>query len=217
MFDALLTPLLILIVVSVGLAFLKSFLSKPKVKGAIGEVKLHDNLQRQLSDEYRVVTNILMPSEHEARQDDTTQIDHVVVSRYGVFVIETKNYEGWILGGERQKTWTQSLYKKKFKFQNPLHQNYKHMKAIQSRFKVSDDKIQSLVVFVGKSEFKTDMPDNVVDMSGVLGYIQSFDKKVISQDFADNVVYELKTYKFDTTRDDNKQHVQRLRKQHAEK
>jgi len=36
----------------------------------------------------------------------TTQIDHIVVSRYGIFVIETKNYRGWIFGSEKQRDWT---------------------------------------------------------------------------------------------------------------
>ncbi len=61
----------------------------------------------------------------------TTQIDHLLLSPFGVFVIETKNYKGWIFGSERQKQWTQKIYKKSFKFQNPIHQNYKHMKVLE--------------------------------------------------------------------------------------
>lgn len=42
-------------------------------------------------------------------QGGTTQIDHVLVSIYGVFVIETKNMNGWIFGDERSPKWTQSI------------------------------------------------------------------------------------------------------------
>jgi len=37
-------------------------------------------------------------------EGSTTQIDHFLLSPYGLFVIETKNYKGWIFGSERQKT-----------------------------------------------------------------------------------------------------------------
>lgn len=56
--------------------------------------------------------------------DGTTQIDHVFVSRFGVFVVETKNMAGWIFGSERGRRWTQVLPGgRKTSFQNPLRQN----------------------------------------------------------------------------------------------
>ena len=42
--------------------------------------------------------------------DETTQIDHVIISRFGIFVIETKNFTGWIFGSENQKQWTKTTY-----------------------------------------------------------------------------------------------------------
>jgi hypothetical protein len=52
--------------------------------------------------------------------DGTTQIDHILVSRFGVFVIETKDYKGWIFADATRANWTQVLFKVKFKFQNPF-------------------------------------------------------------------------------------------------
>ncbi|WP_350617509.1 nuclease-related domain-containing protein, partial [Pseudomonas sp. HY7a-MNA-CIBAN-0227] len=61
----------------------------------------------------------------------STQIDHVIVSIYGIFVIETKNYKGWIFGNEKQRQWTQAFPNgRKYKFQNPLRQNYLHIKTL---------------------------------------------------------------------------------------
>ena len=57
-------------------------------------------------------------------EDGTTQIDHVLVSRFGIFVIETKDYKGWIFAGAGDRYWTQVLYRTKFRFQNPLRQNH---------------------------------------------------------------------------------------------
>lgn len=42
-------------------------------------------------------------------KDGTTQIDHILVTRFGVFVIETKDYKGWIFANAKQANWTQVL------------------------------------------------------------------------------------------------------------
>ena len=73
---------------------------------------------------YHLLNNLTLPD-----QDGTTQIDHVLVSTKGVFVIETKNYAGWIFGDEKSKQWTQVIYRVKSKFQNPIRQNFKHLKS----------------------------------------------------------------------------------------
>lgn len=85
----------------------------------------------------------------------TTQIDHVVVSRFGIFVIETKNMKGWIYGSADQAQWTQVIYRHKSKFQNPIRQNYKHVKAIQELLDVEVHNLHSVVAFIGSGVPKT--------------------------------------------------------------
>ena len=94
---------------------------KPTIKGWVGEKKVARYLRR-LSEEYTVLNDVILPTE-----TGTTQIDHIVVSPYGVFVIETKNYRGWIFGGEKSAQWTQNIYGHKRSFMNPLRQNYAHV------------------------------------------------------------------------------------------
>jgi predicted RNA-binding Zn-ribbon protein involved in translation (DUF1610 family) len=81
--------------------------------------------------------------------------------------------KGWIFGSPQQKTWTQKIYKQTTKFQNPLHQNYKHTQTLQLALELDPEKLFSLVVFVGDSDFKTDMPENVVYAGGYIRYIKS--------------------------------------------
>jgi len=100
----------------------------------------------------------------------------LVLSVYGIFVVEIKNYSGWIFGNEKSKYWTQVLYTKRSQFQNPLRQNYKHVKAIAQYLDIETDKIFSVVYFVGDAEFKTDMPTNVLNKD-LSNYILS--KKLI--------------------------------------
>lgn len=113
----------------------------------------------------------------------TTQIDHVLVSVYGVFVVETKNMSGWIFGDERARKWTQSIYGKKFQFQNPLHQNFRHVKALEELLGLPDSVIHPVVFFIGECEFKTPMPANVLNR-GLSRYIQSFTARVFTPEEA---------------------------------
>jgi len=74
-------------------------------KGMIGEAIVNLSTKYLLDrSEYHLLKNVTLPLE-----EGTTQIDHIIVSRFGVFVIETKNMKGWIFGDARQKTWTQKI------------------------------------------------------------------------------------------------------------
>ena len=64
--------------------------------------------------------NVILPS-----RSGTTQIDHIIISVYGLFIVETKNKKGWIFGTEYQTVWTQSIYGMNYTFQNPLKQTYR--------------------------------------------------------------------------------------------
>jgi len=128
---------------------------------------------RKKNEEYHLFNNVILKT-----PDGTTEIDHIVISPYGIFVIETKDYKGWIFGSEDQKMWTQSLFgpnytSTKYHFQNPIRQNYKHVKAIQDFLKIDSKFIFNVVVFSGTAEFKTDIPVNVRSMHNLIPYIKS--------------------------------------------
>lgn len=139
------------------------------IKGWVGEAM--GGLAAKLfldGKDYRSVNNVTLET-----SNGTTQIDHVIVSRFGIFVVEAKNYQGWIFGGENQAEWTQSLPGgKKFRFQNPLRQNYRHIKALSEFLGLAEDRFHSVVMFWGESQFKTPMPANVMS-SGYATYIKA--------------------------------------------
>lgn len=126
--------------------------------------------------------------------DGTTQIDHILISPYGIFVIETKNFKGWIFGDANQKKWTQSLYKNKFQFQNPIHQNFKHVKAVQNFLNVNSKFIFSIVVFAGNSRFMTDMPENVMQLPNLLPYIEAHTQRILSDSKVEEFCQKLEAY-----------------------
>ena len=111
----------------------------------------------------------------------TTQIDHVLVSTKGIFVIETKHYKGWIFGNPKSKLWTQVIYKNKYKFRNPLFQNYKHVKEIQRIFGfLKPQLIHNVVVFSGESTFKSAKIDNVFSIKELIPTIEKYPDGVLS-------------------------------------
>ena len=114
-------------------------------------------------------------------KDGTTQIDHILVSRFGVFVIETKDYKGWIFANAKQANWTQMIFKRKFKFQNPIFQNLRHVRAVQSLLEfLPPEVVKSVVVFTGEAEFKTEVPDGVFTLPRFIEYVQSQNTDVLS-------------------------------------
>ena len=162
---------------------LKSFL-----KGFSGE--LQSTLAQKVfldSVAYVDINNITLPT-----ANGTTQIDHVIVSRFGIFVVETKNMSGWIFGDEKSAQWTQSLPGgRKFKFQNPLHQNYQHVKVLQEFLGLESEKLFSVVMFWGEAEFKTPMPANVMT-HGYVPYIKSKLDVLFTGDEMDEIILAIR-------------------------
>ena len=160
----------------IPIAILTAILKSPWFKGAVGEFIVNTLAKIILNkNEYHLIKNVTLPTE-----DGTTQIDHIIVSKYGIFVVETKNMKGWIFGSPNQKQWTQKIYKHSKQFQNPLNQNSKHVKTIESLFELNDQQVHSVVVFVGDSTFKTEMPENVTYGFGYIRFIKSKNQTVLA-------------------------------------
>ena len=191
----------------IPIALLVTILKSSLFKGILGEVlvKLFGKLLLP-SDVYRGIHNVTLQT-----PDGTTQIDHVFVSRFGIFVVETKNMQGWIFGGEHLAQWTQRIYKKSFKFQNPLRQNYKHVKALEALLDVPPETIHSVVVFAGNSTFKTPMPANVTKAGGYIRYIKSFQTPVLTESQVEAAVSQIQSGRLEPTRETHRQHVQQLK------
>ena len=150
--------------------------------------------------------------------DGTTQIDHILVSRFGVFVIETKDYKGWIFADGQQSTWTQVFPRGKFKFQNPLFQNMRHVQAVQGLLDfLPPNAIRSAVVFTGDAEFKTDMPAGVFTVSGLLEHLHSFSEEVMSLNRVQFCVGRLETSRLAISGQTDVQHVESLKKRFGQR
>lgn len=85
----------------------------------------------------------------------TTEIDQIIVHVKGIFVIESKNYRGWIFGQDKDNNWTQRLPDgRKFQFYNPVKQNQLHISALKSLLSLEDGCFISFIVFGNDCDFK---------------------------------------------------------------
>jgi hypothetical protein len=191
----------------IPLALLGVLLRSSRVKGIVGERLVRAALRLRLDRAtYRAMHDLTLPT-----PDGTTQIDHVVVSRYGIFVIETKNMKGWIFGGARQAQWTQKIHRHTTRFRNPLLQNYKHVKALQALLDVPPETIHSVVSFVGDSTFKTPLPENVTQGARFIGYIRSFREPVFSDAAVEAVLQRIADGRLKPGSTTHRAHVQSLK------
>jgi hypothetical protein len=179
-----------------------------------GEALLTQTLSKHFNTEdYHPLNHITLK-----HGDLTTQIDHILVSRFGVFVIETKDYTGWIFGNANHDTWTQATYRDKFKFQNPIHQNYLHVKAVEQLLDfVPPSAIHSVVVFVGDAEFKTDMPAGVFTLPQLIEHLKGRTKEVLSLNRVQFCVGRLETARLQVSQQTDLEHVQALQRRYGRK
>lgn len=183
---------------------LKAFL--PEIKGWLGERFVSKILSSLRKEEYKVINNVMLKTNR-----GTTQIDHIVVSIYGIFVIETKNYKGWITGGEFSDEWTKNMYGKKYKFRNPLKQNYGHVKTLEELLDLATDKFIPIVVFSVNTEIKVNTKKPVVYTANLKKEILSHKEERFNVLELNKIVKQIKSLNVDS-KDNRKKHVADINK-----
>ncbi len=117
---------------------------------------------KKLPSEYLILNNIMF----KTKDEHTHQIDHIVISKYGIFVIETKQYNGYIKGNDYDKKWEIYFGRKKFYTNNPVHQNYGHIQSLKEILTINDSCFISIVCI--SSRAKTNIKS---DIAIVLPYL----------------------------------------------
>lgn len=181
---------IVVIIVQVIIAIIHRYYL-PKIKGAKGEYHVSRVLRKLDKREYRVFNDIYLKVNSRS-----TQIDHLVISIYGIFVIETKNYSGWIHGAEKSEYWTQTFFKNKKKFRNPIKQNWAHifiLKEILQDFSQID--FYPIIVFSGNAELKNVYSNTpVIYKRDLKRLIQGYKTVTLSKDQIDDITDHLTAF-----------------------
>jgi len=149
----------------------------PKFRGFMGEFWVKMELNKLDKNKYIILNDIMLEDEN-----GTHQIDHIVISQYGIFVIEMKNYYGMITGSEYKDTWIQHLGKNKYYFKNPIHQNYGHIKSLEKILNLDNNLFISIVCFSNQAKLKLDIKSIVTQLDYLKDTIKQFNKTIIIDD-----------------------------------
>jgi len=188
------------LIIILAILLRKNGITRSNVRGNVGEWQVA-NVLKQLNPEQFVVLNDIMFEKQQTAANEiaTTQIDHIVVSIYGIFVIETKNYAGKIYGTEKSPKWQYYSHGNKYEFYNPLRQNYKHTKTLQDLLMRNaqaigimgaDFLIYPIVAFSGNAEIRVQVTGaDVVYFGNVPQAIYSHcSQPVLTKQQVDNIV-----------------------------
>lgn len=126
-----------------------------RIVGAAGEMWVRKELKKLNQDDYKVINDLLI----KTSDGKTHQIDHIVISKYGIFVIETKQYNGYIKGTDYDKNWSIKCGKNRYYIKNPIHQNYGHLKSLSEVLKIPLEEFISIVCI--SSNAKLNITSNI--------------------------------------------------------
>ena len=174
------------------------------IVGWFGEHWVKQELKKLPKDRYKIINNVLLK-----RGDRTCQIDHVVVSPYGIFVIETKQYNGFFVGGKYDKKWTMYAGKRKYYYENPIRQNYGHCMIVKELLKLDDSSVFNIVCIPSNAKLRIKHDGELTRNTTIIKKILSYQKEVIKNH--DEIFEKLERLNI---RDKNirKQHIQNIKK-----
>lgn len=156
---------------------------KPKIKGFLGEMIIRFRLLFLNKKEYKIIHNV-----HVFYNGMMSQIDHIIVSCYGIFVLETKNYKGWIFGSEKAYEWTQVIFNNRYKLYNPLRQNLGHVKALKANLsEYTTVDYFPIVVFIGSARLKINSTFPVIKHTKLLKTIKGTKDININEEIRDEI------------------------------
>ena len=171
LFKYYLTNPLIIFILILGII---SIFFKPQIIGWFGEYWTKKALKKLPQNRYKIINDVWI------RTNDTThQIDHIVISVYGIFCIETKQYHGFITGRKYDKYWVRHLGKKKYYYTNPIRQNYGHVKSLAELLNLPEEKIYNIVCIPSEVTLKIQQDGEVVGYKSIVKKILSYQEIVI--------------------------------------
>jgi hypothetical protein len=173
----LLIVLFFVLLTTLKVIFIRVFKKKSKnIKGLVGEKKVVAILKKLNPQEYKIINNKIFDF-----NKSKAQIDHLIISNYGIFVIETKNFEGTIFGEEDSNYWTQKFYNSKENFRNPIKQNAWHIEALKNILaKYPQATYYSIIVFTKNSDLRIKTITDVVNTDDLIEAIYRHQDRVIS-------------------------------------
>lgn len=146
--------LLILIVLYFVYLYFSVKIKSPQEIGKEGELIVANLLGETVEGEKYVINDLIIVD----KEGESSQIDHIFINKFGIWVVETKHFSGYIYGYEDEKMWTQSLAygNEKHEFYNPVKQNFRHIYRLKEVLEDDSVPMHNIVVFTNTEDINTD-------------------------------------------------------------
>ena len=159
-----------IIVVIIAVLFYK------QIVGFMGELWTKEALLKLDKKEYKILNNIMIEVD-----GITHQIDHIIISKYGIFVIETKQYNGYITGSEYDKNWSLKAGNKKIYINNPMHQNYGHVIALSQKLNLPQGKFIPIICIPSTAKVNVKSKIPVARNYNLVEIIKRYQNEIIEE------------------------------------
>lgn len=160
----------------VPLALMVSYIGSPRFLGTIGASRVKRILDSALEkNRYTILHDLILPA-----GGGTIHVDHLVISRFGICVIDSIYRPGWISGTEVQARWRQKYWGKTMTFDNPVHTNYLKVQALERLIQLPNSRFHPMVAWSGHQGFKNSMPAGVLDAQHLVSRIRSFGRELLT-------------------------------------
>jgi len=185
-----------------------------EIKGAEGEMKIASIL-KSTPGNGKVLLNTYVPKINNHKE--FTEIDIIYINSSGIYVIESKNYSGVIVGSDGYTQWEQRLRGKnnKYRFYNPVRQNEGHIKHLQNLlYNVNKDAFHSLIVFSDHCKLEVHSYADVINRRYLKKFIVSKLKgqpNILTTENIDDIYIKLLPYT-QVSDELKKQHIKNIEK-----
>lgn len=174
-----------------------------QIIGWFGEHWTKQVLKKLPKNEYKILNDVFIET-----NGTTHQIDHVVISPYGIFSIETKQYNGFITGNKYDKNWIRHAGKNKYYYTNPIRQNYGHVKALSELLNIDESKIFNVVCIPSKATLKVEHDGELVRYDTLADKVLSYKEVLIKN--VDEIVETINKNNI-TDKNIKKEHIQNIK------
>ena len=173
-----------------------------RIIGWFGEHWVKKELKKLPLDKYQILNDIMIKTSR-----GTTQIDHIVVSKYGIFVIETKQYNGFITGNSYDLKWEKHYGKQSKHCVNPIRQNYGHVKAISELLNI-DKGVFNIVCIPSQANLKINHNGELTNNHTIVEKILSYQSEIIENP---KLFVDVISKKNITDKKQRKEHIKKIR------
>lgn len=181
----------------------------PKYKGKRGERRVRRRLEKICrTGEFRLLNDIYIKScGREA------QIDHILIGKSGIFVIETKTYKGMVTGGENDEEWEQTIGRSAQTYYNPVRQNRNHIRVLKYLLDgmCPDFCYHSLVVFPNDTLLSVNT-DKALVLDDLRARVESYKYDNLTSEQISDIATVIRNANIDSKKERRK-HIRRIRKE----